>query len=324
MRLTQLAYGYQDSEMPDEVASFALPAEEARMSSAEMKAKAAGLVFGAEYLDYKNRIRDYVTACAQELIETSGAEKVQIRTRMDRLMTAQGILLALLVVAMIGEVAFITLQIRIPLARMVEKMRRQAEAEPMGAAELRFVTQTYNDILEVNRQAHRQLSYEASHDQLTGLMNRYAYELFMSRADTDHIALMIVDVDELKHINDTYGHDVGDRALKRVAEVLQQSFRSVDAVCRLGGDEFVVVMTRANSSMRQLVANKIARANSLLQNPKDGLPKVSVSVGVAFSDRADPQGDIFKDADTALYEMKKKGRCGCVIYGPDPQAVREG
>ena len=137
----------------------------------------------------------------------------------------------------------------------------------------------------------------------------------MERADLEHIGLIIIDVDEFKNVNDTYGHDVGDRLLKQVAEILTQSFRSVDAICRLGGDEFVVVMTRANSSMRQLVINKIAKANHILQNPRGGLPKASLSVGVAFSDRENPQGDIFKDADTALYHVKQSGRCGCEVFG---------
>ena len=128
------------------------------------------------------------------------------------------------------------------------------------------------------------------------------------------MALLIIDVDYFKKVNDTYGHAVGDRVLKRVAEILQRSFRSVDIICRIGGDEFVVVMTRANSSMRQLVLNKIQWANELLQHPKDDLPPVSLSVGVAFSDRKDPQGDIFTDADTALYRVKEAGRNGCAIY----------
>ena len=102
--------------------------------------------------------------------------------------------------------------------------------------------------------------------------------------------------------------------LRRVADILRHSFRSVDILCRIGGDEFAVVMTRVNSSMGQLVLNKISQANDLLQHPKDDLPPVSLSVGVAFSDRPNPQGDIFRDADTALYRVKEAGRKGCMIY----------
>ena len=180
--------------------------------------------------------------------------------------------------------------------------------------ELRFVTRTYNEILRENKEARDKLSHEASHDALTGLFNRGAYDLLMESTDTEHMALILVDVDYFKQVNDKYGHAVGDRVLKRVADILRSSFRSVDILCRIGGDEFAVVMTRVNSSMKQLVINKIAGANELLKHPKDDLPPVSLSVGVAFSDRENPQGDIFKDADTALYKVKKAGRNGCEVY----------
>ena len=193
-------------------------------------------------------------------------------------------------------------------------MQEQEVIPPTGVEELRFVTRIYNKILEENKEARDKLSHEASHDALTGLFNRGAYDLLMESADTEHMALLLIDVDNFKSVNDTYGHAVGDRVLKRVAEILRGSFRSVDILCRIGGDEFAVVMTRVNGSMAPLVKNKIARANELLQNPKDDLPPVSLSVGVAFSDRENPTGDIFKDADTALYRVKEAGRKGCAIY----------
>ena len=132
--------------------------------------------------------------------------------------------------------------------------------------------------------------------------------------DMSHNALLLVDVDKFKSINDTYGHDVGDLVLKRVAEVLTYSFRATDLVFRLGGDEFVVIMNNVDSSMSLVVQRKIEQANVMLQKPTNDLPPTSLSVGVAFGDRKNPEGDIFKDADTALYRMKEKGRCGCYIF----------
>jgi 16S rRNA (cytosine967-C5)-methyltransferase len=72
--------------------------------------------------------------------------------------------------------------------------------------------------------------------------------------------------------------------------------------------------TRVDSSLRQIVLNKMTKVNDLLQHPKDDLPPVSLSVGIAFGDRKNPQGDIFTDADTALYRVKEAGRNGCQIY----------
>ena len=318
MRLRLESQGVALEDMPDAVRDAELTPEQAALSPEEKQLAAEALVFDDEYKSFKDQIRENVTLCTNQLIEATGNAAVAARVRQGRLLRIQGILLAVLGVVVLSEVLFITLQVRKPLTRMVDLMRTQQMVPPSGAEELQFVTHTYNGILEENRRSHTQLSYEAHHDPLTGLLNRHAYELFLRETGQEHIALLIIDVDEFKGVNDTYGHDVGDRILKRVAEVLTHSFRSEDAVCRVGGDEFVVVMTRANSSMRQLVINKIARANGILQEPRDGLPGISLSVGVAFSDRENPGGDIFKDADTALYQVKQSGRCGCVVYGSEP------
>ncbi|MBQ4257732.1 MAG: GGDEF domain-containing protein, partial [Clostridia bacterium] len=127
-------------------------------------------------------------------------------------------------------------------------------------------------------------------------------------------ALLIIDLDKFKTINDQYGHDIGDRALCRVASLLQERFRAEDYICRIGGDEFAVIMVHADSSLGNLVKEKIRGINETLKIPQDGLPPLSLSVGVAFGDRGNPTEDIFKDADTALYRTKSVRPGGCEIY----------
>jgi diguanylate cyclase (GGDEF)-like protein len=185
---------------------------------------------------------------------------------------------------------------------------------PAGVKELKIVSDTYNAIFEDNRKQFDRLNYRSMHDALTGLFNRKAYEIMSRELDLSRVALLMVDVDKFKTINDTYGHDVGDLVLMRVAEVLGYCFRSTDLVFRLGGDEFVVIMSNVDSSLSETVRRKIQQANVMLQKPTDDLPPTSLSVGVAFADRENPEGDIFKDADTALYRMKQSGRCGCVVF----------
>ena len=323
MRLTQLGCGIPDGDVPAEVAGYKLSPEDEALSPVAKREAAVQLLFGGEYLLFKDQIREQVQLCSDELVTASEEEMAATRAEMDRLMQVQGALLIAMVLAVAGEVVYLATQVRGPLTRMVEHMRTQEAIPPAGAEELRFVARTYNEILGEISKKQKILSYEATHDPLTGLGNRSYYESFMENADRENIALMIIDVDHFKSINDTYGHDVGDRILKKVAEILTRSFRSVDAVCRHGGDELVAVMTRANSTMEQLVLNKISRANALLQEPEEGLPKTSLSVGVAFSDRKDPEGDIFKDADTALYRVKNSGRSGCAIYGSEHIALEK-
>ncbi len=314
MRYAIAAGTYDPADIPAELGDVKLTAAERAMSAAELRREAQSLVFDDNYVGYKDRIRENVGLCTQTLIKTSGEELEKRSERVTLLVKIQTILTVVFLLVILGFIVMITVLIRRPLTSMVAQMQNQETVPPKGVEELRFVTRTYNRILEENKAAREKLSHEASHDALTGLYNRGAYDLWMEGADSEHIALILIDVDYFKSVNDTYGHAIGDRVLKRVAEVLRSSFRSVDILCRIGGDEFAVIMTRVNSSMRQLVENKMIRANEVLQNPKDDLPPVSLSVGVAFSDREDPQGDIFKDADTALYRVKEAGRKGCQIY----------
>ena len=305
---------YDPAKIPQALAALTLSEEDMALSAQEKNDKARTILFDSHYMQYKDRIRENVNECTQELIRYSRSELDTASSRLGFLVSVLTAMTVVFLLIVLIIVLFINEQIRKPLSQMVERMRRQEMIPPTGAEELQFVTRTYNTILEENRAAREKLRHEASHDALTGLFNRGAYDLLMQSVDTSHIALIIVDVDYFKSVNDTYGHAVGDRVLKRVAEILRHSFRSVDIICRIGGDEFVVIMTRVNSSMRQLVVNKINQANEILQHPKDDLPPVSLSVGVAFSDRDNPRGDIFKDADTALYRVKEAGRNGCEVY----------
>ena len=308
-------YGdYDTADIPEVISSIQLSPEDSALSRDELLHKAQNLLFDSNYMHFKDRIRENVSLCTQALIRSSSQELENASAKMSVLVNIQSALTVLFLLIVLAIVCVIGTLIRKPLTRMVDLMRAQETIPPTGVEELRFVTRTYNSILEENRIARERLSHEASHDALTGLFNRGAYDMLMKSVDTAHIALLLLDIDLFKSINDTYGHTVGDRVLKRVAVVLQESFRSVDIICRFGGDEFVVVMTRVNSSMAQLVRNKIIRANEILSNPKDDLPPVTVSAGVAFSDRAKPQGDIFTDADTALYRVKQNGRGGCAIF----------
>ncbi|MCR5137887.1 MAG: EAL domain-containing protein [Oscillospiraceae bacterium] len=314
MNLILSAGDYDDSLIPEVLREHGLSPEDAAKSPEEKYQLALNLVYGDRYEDYKARIRGSAESCTDELIEASDRERVRLNDRMSVLLSVQTVLTVALLVVVLAIVFYISDWIRKPLTRMVEQMRAKKTVPAAGAEELRFVSETYNAIFEENRRTHERLTYGNLHDALTGLYNRSAYDFMRHDLDMSRNALLLVDVDKFKGINDTYGHDVGDLVLKRVAEVLKYSFRSTDLVFRLGGDEFVVIMSNVDSSMRDQVKRKIDQANVMLQKPADDLPPTSLSVGVAFADRENPDGDIFKDADTALYHVKEAGRCGCYIF----------
>ena len=157
-------------------------------------------------------------------------------------------------------------------------------------------------------------TYEAMHDAVTGLYNHSAFDILFHDSDQDHIAVMIATVDNYRTFLQEKGRAYADQTIRRVAEVLRASFRTADDVCRLQEDEFVVIMSRMTSSMKQQVFRKIEQINEKLKNAPEGQDPVSLSVGIAFSDRENPQGDVFEDADTALRRMKQMRQTGCAVY----------
>lgn len=160
-----------------------------------------------------------------------------------------------------------------------------------------------------------QLTYDALHDPQTGLYNYSGYEMLLRDADLPHIALMLISVDDYGAMKAAGGSAAADRVAERVADKLRKHFRSVDYLCRISSDEFVVIVTRVDSAIRALIGEKVEQINSALGAPADGEPPISISAGIAFGDRENPQGDIFHDADTALIRMKESGRRGYAIYG---------
>lgn len=151
-------------------------------------------------------------------------------------------------------------------------------------------------------------TYEAMHDPLTGLYNHSAFDILFHDADQDHIAVVIATVDGYKALRESKGKACADRVIQRVANVLRGTFRSADHVCRLQEDEFVIIMTRITSAMQKQVFQKLDRINRALADAPEGQEPISLSVGVAFSDRSDPGGDVFEDADIALRRMKQMRR----------------
>ena len=164
------------------------------------------------------------------------------------------------------------------------------------------------------RQLRDRFTYDALHDPLTGLYNHTAFDVLFHDADKEHIAVLIADIDDYALIKKEKGRGYADKAVLKVADVLRKSFRSVDDICRLKEDEFVVIMTRVDGTMQTLIYDKVEQVNRILREPDGELQPVSLSVGVAFSDREKPEGDIFQDADTALIRMKQMRRCGCAVF----------
>ncbi len=164
------------------------------------------------------------------------------------------------------------------------------------------------DITE-QRTLEEQLRHQASSDSLTGLANHRRLfealhaEICRSKRTEREFSLLLLDLDGLKEINDRYGHQVGDRALCRLSNILVDCCRSIDTAARQGGDEFALVLPETEAAAATLVARRIC---DLLAKDSEE-PTLSVSVGVAsWPNEADTVGTLIYAADRALYVMKDK------------------
>ena len=187
-----------------------------------------------------------------------------------------------------------------------------------------------NNITEM-QSLRLELEKRSKTDQLTGLLNKQTTEeLITSLLERDHKkkskgALLMIDVDKFKHVNDTYGHIAGDRVLMAIGNIIHESFKGMDIAGRIGGDEFMVYLRDIDSSSTalQLAAKISDRARHLF--PDEPLGKcVSLSIGIAlFPEHSKNFEDLYRAADKALYYVKERGRDFYKMYSPHLKSINE-
>jgi len=202
------------------------------------------------------------------------------------------------------------------LARILQEVDKLTKSLKSEAPD----TQTLSDTLHrtalcaIKRSLlERELRSLALTDDLTCLYNRRAFlalagqQLRVARRTTQGLLFFFADVDNLKEINDTYGHQEGDRAIVRTADALEQTFRNSDVIARLGGDEFAVLALEASCEDREVILGRLEK-NIKGSNGDESRYELSLSVGMSRFDPKNPVslGKLIASADEAMYEEKKK------------------
>ena len=190
---------------------------------------------------------------------------------------------------------------------------RDVTDDVQKAEDLLTATKIAQDRLAQLLVSQRELEYLTGHDPLTGIKNRRAFEAHAAELAPEGVAskglaVMVIDVDNLKVINDSWGHAVGDAVLKDVANVIRSELGSIGIVARLGGDEFVALLSNSPSAeaLGKLAETIVAKVGTAF---RDGIPPPSISVGVSNSfDQARTVQDLVRIADRALYQAKNSGR----------------
>lgn len=156
------------------------------------------------------------------------------------------------------------------------------------------------------------LNIQTITDPLTGVKNRLAFDQIIEEEIVRDIrykrslSLAILDIDFLKKINDTFGHNKGDDIIKNVAHEIRSTVRQTDSICRLGGDEFAIIFVETDLDKAKRVGEDICKRIS--QSHVLGATKVTVSIGIAKLDTNDNKNTLYKRADEALYLSKRQGR----------------
>jgi len=206
-------------------------------------------------------------------------------------------------------------------ARTVEQLRKANERLVVATVGAQTMT-------EAAEQAAAQISYMAEHDFLTGLPNRslltdrLAQSIALAKRRGKRVALMYLDLDHFKHVNDSLGHAVGDQLLQSAAKRLQACIRNSDTVSRQGGDEFVVLLTEVEAVRdAALAAEKLIAAMAAPHLIGVHRLHVTLSIGISlYPDDGKNVETVLRNADTAMYHAKRSGRNNYQAFTPDMNA----
>lgn len=256
------------------------------------------------------------------------------RSLLPFLLSGLSCLLACLVLSLVVAVRLsrsMETEITSPLRHLAEtahRVRRDRSFElrvpPANIAELNQINDDFNALLDELeawqshlQKEHASLSHRANHDSLTGLSNRAFMEAELERAILDarvgngKVAVLFLDSDRFKYINDTFGHASGDRVLVTIAARIKQQLREGDLVARLGGDEFAIVLKplRNSSDAMHIADNIIAAMAQAIELPTGNSIVSSLTIGVAvFPDHAIDAISLVGAADEAMYRAKQAQR----------------
>ena len=187
----------------------------------------------------------------------------------------------------------------------------------------------YLDITD-RKELDSQLKHLAEHDPLTGLYNRRSFEIELDQLAGSIVrngrtgALLVLDLDNFKHVNDTLGHSAGDELIVSLANVLRRRLRSTDVIARLGGDEFAVLLANTTPEQAQRVAGGLLEAiRDEVRVLSDNIPRrLTTSIGIALFDRPGLDATVVLiNADLTMFEAKAAGGDRFAIYRSDEVAA---
>ena len=312
MKLVTEAKGYSD--YPEVLASVELDADDMAKSPQEKLKYATELIHSDEYYAQKDKIRSSMQDSLDEVDKmTKGIEEEELNSLRREICVVR--IAVIIQASFIFFLIWLTTRLSInPVLDAVEQIKANNPISEGGSNEFRYLAKAYNKMYEKNKSSIESLSYKAFHDELTGAYNRAGYEFLLSNIELETTYMMLFDVDDFKNFNDLYGHETGDRVLKKIVSALNNALDNDDCICRIGGDEFVVFVMHSDAVQRNQLEKMIKQIENELENTDDGLPPIYISIGIMDGKDARDKAHLFEMADLAMYESKKQGKGTYTFY----------
>ena len=312
MRLVIEAKGYTD--YPAQLKDVRLSDEDALLSPDEKMQRATEMVLDDEYYRQKDLIRFNMQESIDEvdkLMQNMASTELSALKRETVIVRFVILILTLFILFTVWLASYLELS---PMLKAVEMIKDDRPIPEVGVSEFRYLAQAYNRMHTKTRSSLEHLNYKASHDELTGAYNRAGYDALMTDLNLQDTYMLLIDVDNFKSINDNHGHDTGDKVLVKVVNTLNMIFRDNDCICRIGGDEFVVLMIKSADMPRRLIESKIELIKEKLEETKDGLPPISLSIGIVNGKEVTDKSTLFEKCDEAMYQSKRQGKNTYTFY----------
>ena len=303
MRLVTEAKGYSD--IPEALKSTELTQEDAALSVEKKMKRATEIVLDNDYYEQKDRIRSEMKESLSALETlTRNTEQAVLKELQDNMNVIR--IIILIQVLMMIIVVWLTLHLGIhPILKAVDRIKEDRAIPECGANEFRYLAHTYNTQTVKLNEENELLKTISQTDALTGLRNRMAlrndYDTYTNR----EVTVMMLDLDNFKRINDTCGHEEGDRILAETGKLLSDTFGK-DYCYRFGGDEFLVILPDVSES-EFLTKLRPLRENTpqLLMNGKPSPVGYSIGFSHGIPSKVLNLRDLFDDADQNMYADKR-------------------
>lgn len=318
MKLVVTAKGYDKNpfyNVPAAVRNAKLSDQEKAMDFNTKMASAWLLLFSDQYFSMKNAISNCRANAVEEIFNHASLLNRNNAESLKSTLTKTFVEIILIVLFSLAFFLIIIFFVVKSLYNFIDNIKNKQKLQATQTTELELLRWTYNEMFDMAMENENFLRQQAEHDELTGLINRTAFKSILKalKESNETVAFIMLDVDKFKEINDEFGHTVGDKVLKTVAQILESSFRSTDFAARLGGDEFAVVLSKCDNNMQKTKRIISAKMETLFrkldEKSQKEIPLTTLSCGIAIS-KSGWNEELIEKADAALYEIKRSGRNG--------------